>query len=184
MRLPDRVGDFVNLRHDHWLRPNVGHYARTWLLVSAFMMLPASVFASANVARAVETFCAPQPAQPAVSACSTCHSSARHRSVNDLTETGKWASSSATYYLFCPAMQSSVSNQSSTPSGIDTGSKRSSSSPASSSLPNKGRNSIGMGRGAILPDEHSALTSDPVDPRVNEYSLLASLRRLIHFTAK
>jgi len=173
MRLPGKVGELVA----SYLRCRLlvfllsswgdltrarfvwGAQSRKLTMAALLMLMPLSTaYASANVARAVETFCAPQPTQPPVSSCATCHSSSDNRGLNDLTVSGQWSISSATYSRFCPAIVSETPARptSTTPALGSLPSKSSSSIPVfglGGRLSHGTRGGIGMGRGAVLTEQ-------------------------------
>lgn len=146
MRLPARVGD-CKLR----CRLLMALTRRSALLaMSALLFMPiTTVMASPDVVRAVETFCAPQPTQPPVTSCSTCHSSSDNRGLNDLTVSGQWSISSATYSRFCPAIVSETPAPSTPPEKLSNSRATSISIfGLGGLLSQSSRRSIGMGRGA------------------------------------
>ena len=187
MRLPGRVGDLCgNCRSARMPRYHVARALIALLLGFLPAVTPVTVFATSNIARAVETFCAPQPTLPPVSSCSTCHASTKNRGANDLTVNGQWAVSSATYSLFCPDLNQD--NQSSNNSGdsVDSGSSSPEVRPRSSGIGGmSGGNrssGIGMGRGAIF-DEGDMLTVPGTRSGASSgFSLSATLRRLLRLS--
>jgi len=177
MRLPARVGDNNGLDGNAAGVCGVSVAVVIALVIGILPLWPGLAKASANVARAVETFCAPQPTYPSLSSCSTCHSSANHRGPNDLSATGKWAISSATYSLFCPQIDSTAAETTALSLLVT-------SSSASTDNDHSGSQGIGMGRGAVLGDQAVAAPTRS-EPRQNEgFSLSGSLRRLFRLSDK
>lgn len=184
MRLPGRVGDFFGrCRSARLPRLRVARASIAFLLGFLPALTPVTVVATSNIARAVETFCAPQPTLPPVSSCSTCHSSTKNRGGNDLTANGQWAISSATYSLFCPDLKQDSQSPTNSSDSVDSNSRSPEFGPRSSGIGGMsggGRASgIGMGRGAIL-DEGDILSAPGSRSGAGSgFSLSATLRRLL-----
>jgi len=181
MRLPGKVGD-IGI-HGGLARG----FFRSAVMALVLALLPMTVIASSLVARAVVTFCAPQPTLPPVSSCSACHSSIENRGLNDLTANGQWAISSATYSQFCPPDNATEVNASSD-SPLTTSSNLSFSSNRASLLNGisvtSGSRGIGMGRGANYSTEDDLATPGSAQSESSGFSLSDSLRRLLKLSDK
>jgi len=150
-----------------------------WAALSLLaLFLPISVWATADIARAVETFCAPQPSVPAVTSCSTCHSSVKQRGVDDLTDHGQWATSSATYGLYCAddeAQSGALSDAAGEVSAAGL--------TAAIQKTDGAGQGFGMGRGGVLKEDELPPSQQNL-PAKEGASFVSTLRRLLNLSAR